>query len=245
MSDIDLSAIRARLASASGPTFWRSLDEVAETPEFQQYLQREFPENAAEWSDPAGRRQFLKLMGASLALAGVTGCTRQPTEHIVPYVVPPEGYVPGKTQLFATAMPRDGYAEPVLAVSHHGRPIKIEPNPEHPAGGGTSRFAQASILEPLRPGPLADADVSRRDSFLHRLRQAAMAGALGAQQARRRRRAAHPDRHGDLADAGRADSRRCSTSTRRPAGSSTSPLGRDGVARGARRGVRAARRAGR
>ena len=130
MSDIDLSAIRARLASASGPTFWRSLDEVAETPEFQQYLQREFPENAADWSDPAGRRQFLKLMGASLALAGVTGCTRQPTEHIVPYVVPPEGYVPGKTQLFATAMPRDGYAEPVLAVSHHGRPIKIEPNPE-------------------------------------------------------------------------------------------------------------------
>ena len=108
MSDIDLSAIRARLASASGPTFWRSLDEVAETPEFQQYLQREFPENAAEWSDPAGRRQFLKLMGASLALAGVTGCTRQPTEHIVPYVTPPEGYVPGKTQLFATSMPRDG-----------------------------------------------------------------------------------------------------------------------------------------
>ena len=105
MSDIDLSAIRARLASASGPTFWRSLDEVAETPEFQQYLQREFPENAADWSDPAGRRQFLKLMGASLALAGVTGCTRQPTEHIVPYVVPPEGYVPGQD-----AAVRDGDA---------------------------------------------------------------------------------------------------------------------------------------
>ena len=156
MSDIDLSAIRARLASASGPTFWRSLDEVAETPEFQQYLQREFPENAADWSDPAGRRQFLKLMGASLALAGVTGCTRQPTEHIVPYVVPPEGYVPGKTQLFATAMPRDGYAEPMLAVSHHGRPIKIEPNPEHPAGGGTSRlrrrrFSASTIRIARRP----------------------------------------------------------------------------------------------
>ena len=160
MSDINLSAIRARLASASGPTFWRSLDEVAETPEFQQYLQREFPENAAEWSDPAGRRQFLKLMGASLALAGVTGCTRQPTEHIVPYVVAPEGYVPGKTQLFATAMPRDGYAEPVLAVSHHGRPIKIEPNPEHPVGGGTSRYCPGVGARALRPGPLADAHVS-------------------------------------------------------------------------------------
>ena len=182
MSDIDLSAIRARLASASGPTFWRSLDEVAETPEFQQYLQREFPENASEWSDPAGRRQFLKLMGASLALAGVTGCTRQPAEHIVPYVMPPEGYVPGKTQLFATAMPRDGYAEPVLAVSHHGRPIKIEPNPEHPAGGGTSRFAQASILG------LYDPDRSQSLTYRGEIRsftdyQAAMAGALVAQQA--------------------------------------------------------------
>ncbi len=182
MSDIDLSAIRARLASASGPTFWRSLDEVAETPEFQQYLQREFPENAAEWSDPAGRRQFLKLMGASLALAGVTGCTRQPTEHIVPYVVQPEGYVPGKTQLFATAMPRDGYAEPVLAVSHHGRPIKIEPNPEHPAGGGTSRYAQASILG------LYDPDRSQSLTYRGEIRsftdfQAAIAGALTAQQA--------------------------------------------------------------
>lgn len=183
MSDIDLSAIRARLASASGPTFWRSLDEVAETPEFQQYLQREFPEHAAEWSDPAGRRQFLKLMGASLALAGVTGCTRQPTEHIVPYVVPPEGFVPGKTQLYATAMPRDGVAEPVLAVSHHGRPIKIEPNAEHPAsGGGTSRFAQASILD------LYDPDRSQTLTYLNEIRSwtdfvAAMTGALGAQQA--------------------------------------------------------------
>ncbi|HTV02631.1 MAG TPA: TAT-variant-translocated molybdopterin oxidoreductase [Luteitalea sp.] len=181
MSDIDLSAIRARLASASGPTFWRSLDEVAETPEFQQYLQREFPENAAEWSDPAGRRQFLKLMGASLALAGATACTRQPTEHIVPYVVPPEGYVPGKTQLFATAVPRDGVAEPVLAVSHHGRPIKIEPNAEHPAGGGTSRFAQASILE------LYDPDRSQTLTFRGEIRSwtdfvGAMAGALSAAQ---------------------------------------------------------------
>ena len=182
MSDIDLSAIRARLASASGPTFWRSLDEVAETPEFQQYLQREFPENAAEWSDPAGRRQFLKLMGASLALAGVTGCTRQPTEHIVPYVVAPEGFVPGKTQLFATAMPHDGFAEPVLAVSHHGRPIKIEPNREHPSGGGTSRYAQASVLG------LYDPDRSQSLTYRGEIRsftdyQAAVAGSLTAQQA--------------------------------------------------------------
>ncbi len=182
MSDIDLSAIRARLASASGPTFWRSLDEVAETPEFQRYLQREFPEHAAELGDPAGRRQFLKLMGASLALAGVTGCTRQPAEHIVPYVVPPEGFVPGKTQLYATAMPRGGYAEPVLAVSLHGRPIKIEPNPEHPIGGGTSRYGQASILG------LYDPDRSQTVTYRGDIRsfadfQSAMAGGLIAQQA--------------------------------------------------------------
>ena len=70
MSDIDLSAIRARLAGQKGPTFWRSLDEVAETPEFQARLHREFPENASELNDPAGRRDFLRLMGASIALAG-------------------------------------------------------------------------------------------------------------------------------------------------------------------------------
>ena len=121
-------------------------------------------------------------MGASLALAGVSGCTRQPTEHIVPYVVQPEGYVPGKTQLFATAMPRDGYAEPLLAVSHHGRPIKIEPNPEHPAGGGTSRYAQASILG------LYDPDRSQALTYVGEIRsftdyQTAMAGALNAQRA--------------------------------------------------------------
>nr|MBA2354579.1 TAT-variant-translocated molybdopterin oxidoreductase [Acidobacteriota bacterium] len=183
MSNIDLPAIRAKLASAAGPTYWRSLDELADTPDFQHYLQREFPQNAAEWSDPAGRRQFLKLMGASLALAGVTGCTRQPVEHIVPYVTEPEGVVPGKPQLFATAMPRDGFAEPVLAVSHMGRPIKIEPNPEHPAsGGGTSVYAQASILD------LYDPDRSQTLTYRGEIRSwsdfvTAMTGALGAQQA--------------------------------------------------------------
>jgi MoCo/4Fe-4S cofactor protein with predicted Tat translocation signal len=152
MKDIDLSALRARLASTSGPAYWRSLDELAETDEFKRYVEREFPENASEWNDPAGRRQFLKLMGASLALAGVTGCTRQPAEKILPYVVPPEGVVAGKPLLFATAMPQDGYAVPVLAVSHMGRPTKIEPNPDHPtAGRGTSVFAQASVLDLYDP----------------------------------------------------------------------------------------------
>ena len=74
---IDLGAVRSKLPQA-GTHVWRSLDEVAGTPEFQQYLHREFPTNASEWLDPVGRRSFLKLMSASMALAGVTACTVQP-----------------------------------------------------------------------------------------------------------------------------------------------------------------------
>ena len=87
---LDVQAIRTRLASDGGPKVWRSLDAVAETPEFKEYLHREFPTNASEWLDPVGRRSFLKLMSASMALAGVTACTVQPTELIVPYVRQPE-----------------------------------------------------------------------------------------------------------------------------------------------------------
>jgi len=157
MRDIDLSAIRARLVnkegvSPTGPAFWRSLDEVAETPEFRAMLHREFPEGASEFTDPAGRRDFLRLMGASIALAGAAACTRQPTEQIVPYVKAPEDLVPGKPLFFATAMPFAGSAVPVLVESHMGRPTKIEPNPEHPfTRGGTDVYAQASVLELYDP----------------------------------------------------------------------------------------------
>ena len=169
MRDIDLSAIRARLAGQKGPAFWRSLDEVAETPEFQAMLHREFPEGASEFTDPAGRRDFLRLMGASIALAGAAACTRQPSEQIVPYVKAPEDLIPGKPLFFATAMPFAGTAVPVLVESHMGRPTKIEPNPEHPfTRGGTDLFAQASILDALRSGPLADRDGQGRDSPLER-----------------------------------------------------------------------------
>jgi MoCo/4Fe-4S cofactor protein with predicted Tat translocation signal len=86
------------------PHYWRSLDELAESEEFEELLHREFPERASEWSDAVGRRKFLKLMGASLALSGLTACTRQPTEYIAPYVRQPEELVPGKPVYFATAM---------------------------------------------------------------------------------------------------------------------------------------------
>ena len=152
MRDIDLSAIRARLADKTGPQFWRSLEEVAETPEFEAMLHREFPQGASEFTDPAGRRDFLRLMGASIALAGAAACTRQPEEKIIPYVKAPEEIVPGKPLFFATAMPLGGAAWPVLVESHMGRPTKIEPNPEHPLSkGGTDVFAQASVLNLYDP----------------------------------------------------------------------------------------------
>ena len=91
---MDLSAIRSRLASTEGRLYWRSLGELSDSPQFREYLHREFPEQASEWNDPKGRREFLKLMSASLALAGVGACTRQPQEQIVPYVRQPEDIVP-------------------------------------------------------------------------------------------------------------------------------------------------------
>ena len=144
---LDLAAIRNRLEQASGPEYWRSLEELAGTPAFQEALHREFPQGASELTDPVSRRTLLKLMGASLALAGLTACTRQPPEKIYPYVRQPEDLVPGKPLFFATAMPMSGYASGLLVESHEGRPTKVEGNPEHPINrGATDGFAQASIL---------------------------------------------------------------------------------------------------
>src|SRR6266852_4844868 len=150
---IDLAAIRAKLAGANGPRYWQSLEELAETEGFQEFLFREFPRQASEWEDDEpGRRKFLKLMGASLALAGLSACTRQPTETIMPYVRAPEEIVPGKPLFFATAMPVSGIATGLLVESHEGRPTKIEGNPEHPASlGATDIFSQASVLSLYDP----------------------------------------------------------------------------------------------
>jgi MoCo/4Fe-4S cofactor protein with predicted Tat translocation signal len=143
----ELSEIRARLASASGPEYWRSLEELAGTETFQHYLHREFPENASEMTDPETRRQFLKLMGASLALAGVSGCAIRTPEQIAPWVKAPENVVPGRPQFYATTMTFAGLATGLLVESHSGRPTKIEGNPDHPASlGSTDIFAQAASL---------------------------------------------------------------------------------------------------
>ncbi|HEY2989497.1 MAG TPA: TAT-variant-translocated molybdopterin oxidoreductase [Candidatus Binatia bacterium] len=146
---LDLAAVRARLNGLHGESYWRSLEELAETEAFQELLQREFPRQASVWLDGGSRRDFLKLMGASLALAGLGACgSPAPTsEKIVPYVKQPEGLVPGKPRFFATAFTHNGSAVGLLVESHEGRPTKIEGNPTHPASlGATDAFAQASIL---------------------------------------------------------------------------------------------------
>ncbi|HUE69724.1 MAG TPA: TAT-variant-translocated molybdopterin oxidoreductase [Pirellulaceae bacterium] len=136
----------------SGPSYWRSLEEYAQTPEFEELLHREFPSQLDQWNDPIGRRRFLTLMAASLAFGGIAGCTRPPQETIVPYVKAPEEIVPGKPLFYATAMPRGGYALGLLVESHLGRPTKIEGNPEHPSSlGATDAIAQASILSLYDP----------------------------------------------------------------------------------------------
>ena len=151
-----------------GKKYWRSLDELADTPLFREFVAREFPEQSEGWNDPFERRTFLKLMGASLALAGLSGCVFQPPEKIVPYVKQPEDQVPGKALFFATAAPLFGAATPVLVRSNEGRPTKVEGNPDHPnnrpgdfppedpyrdprGSSATDIFTQASILSLYDP----------------------------------------------------------------------------------------------
>ena len=108
-------------------------------------MKREFPAQASEWLDPVGRRGFLKLMGASMALAGATACTRQPDELIVPYVRQPEDVVPGKPLFFATTMTLGGVGAGLLAESHEGRPTKLEGNPDHPSSVGATDALRAGV----------------------------------------------------------------------------------------------------
>ncbi|HEX8290899.1 MAG TPA: TAT-variant-translocated molybdopterin oxidoreductase [Pyrinomonadaceae bacterium] len=144
---VSIEGVRAKLENKRGREYWQSLEELAGTEEFDELLHREFPRHASEWDEGADRRTFLKLMGASLALAGLTGCSYQPPESIVPYVRQPEEIVPGKSLYFATAMPFSGGCAPLLVRSYMGRPVKVEGNDLHPASlGAADVFAQASVL---------------------------------------------------------------------------------------------------
>ena len=135
-----------------GPRYWRSVDELADTAEFQAAVEKEFPGAAQEWVDPVSRRGFMKLMGASLALAGLAGCTKQPDEPIYPYVKQPEDLILGKPMYFTTAHPFVTGAVPLLVKSDQFRPIKIDGNPEHPYNLGSSDpFTQGTLLDLYDP----------------------------------------------------------------------------------------------
>jgi molybdopterin-containing oxidoreductase family iron-sulfur binding subunit len=190
-SALDLNSVRERIDAATahdaaektGPEYWRSLEELAGSPEFQEALHREFPKGASEWLDTVSRRGFLKVMGASLGLAGMTGCVRLPLEPIVPYVRQPENVIPGHPMYYATAVTLGGYASPVLVESHLGRPTKIEGNDQHPASlGGTDIFTQASLLTMYDPDR-SQSVISMGDQRSYAAFLSAIRGPLGAQKA--------------------------------------------------------------
>ncbi|MEO8648867.1 MAG: TAT-variant-translocated molybdopterin oxidoreductase, partial [Acidobacteriota bacterium] len=148
----NFATMRERILAQNGKDYWRSVEEFVDAPEFEEFVKREYPAHGQEWNDPVTRRSFLKVMGASLALAGLSGCVIQPPEKIVPYVRPQEGLLPGRPLFFATSFSLGGIATGLLAKSYDGRPIKIEGNPEHPGSlGATDIYAQASLLDMYDP----------------------------------------------------------------------------------------------
>ncbi|HXX19028.1 MAG TPA: TAT-variant-translocated molybdopterin oxidoreductase [Candidatus Acidoferrum sp.] len=148
-NSIDLATARAKLASPDAPRFWQSLEELSNTKSFRGFLENEFPANSEldRKTFSIERRDVLKLMAASTALAGLSACTKLPPEKIVPYAHPPEEIIPGRPLFYATSFSQHGVSSGVLVESHMGRPTKIEGNPDHPGSrGGSDVFTQASIL---------------------------------------------------------------------------------------------------
>ncbi len=143
----DETPVRANLHHG----YWRSLHDLAKQTGTGQREDEFFP-GASEWPDDFSRRDFMKLLGASLALAGFNSCTKQPIEKIVPYVKQPEEVIPGKPLQFATVTQMGGFAQGLLVTSYEGRPTKIEGNPIHPASlGATTIWAQADVLDLYDP----------------------------------------------------------------------------------------------
>ena len=149
MSDqknLSFTEFRERIGDLRGKEFWRSLEDLSRSDAFDEFFAQEFPQQAVPLEKGVHRRDFIKLMSASVAMAGLTAC-RQPADAIVPYVNQPESLIPGKPLFFATAMALNGVATGVLVESHMNRPTKIEGNPEHPSSlGASDAFMQASVL---------------------------------------------------------------------------------------------------
>ena len=143
----NFALLRDRILAQEGKEYWRSVEEFVDAPEFAEFVAREYPHEIETWDSQLSRRNFVKVMGASLALAGLSGCVIQPPEKIVPYVRNPDGILPGKPNFYATAMSLGGVAVGLLAKAYDGRPVKVEGNPDHPGSqGATDVLAQASIL---------------------------------------------------------------------------------------------------
>ena len=158
--EMTLAEVREQLKGKKGKRYWQSIDELAGTPEFEAAVSKEFPDQAQEWIDPVSRRGFMKLMGASMALAGLAGCTKQPDEPIYPYVKQPEDLILGKANYFATAHPFPTGGVPLLVKSDAYRPIKVDGNPDHPYNLGSSDvFTQGTLLD------LYDPDRSQRPTL--------------------------------------------------------------------------------
>ena len=221
-------------APLRGREFWRSLEELAGDQAFQERVAQEFPHAQEAWSDPISRRRFLMLMGASLSLAGLTGCPAPaPQQTILPYVRNPDGIVPGQPLYYATAMPQGGFGLGVLVESHEGRPTKIEGNPDHPACPRPVDAPQSLPLrtdQRLRPsvdpgavrsGPIPQRDPPGGDQLVGRISDCARRGVAVAPG---RRSAARADRDRHLADPRSRDKsgappalpRRAGTCTNRP-----------------------------
>jgi len=148
---LDPASLRQRLGTRKGKLYWRSLHELADDQEFEKIVRHEFPRQASLLPE-LGRRDFLKLLGASLAMAGLTACVPLPVTKILPYAKPPEELVPAKPVYFASSMVQDGYAKGVLVKTTFGRPIKVDGNPSHPGNqGATDVFMQGSLLELYDP----------------------------------------------------------------------------------------------
>ncbi len=175
-TSIDLEAVRAKLAQG-GKRYWQSLDEVSGTRRYQEFLENEFPP-ADKPGFEVGRRDVLKIAAASAALAGLSACTKLPTERIVPYVKPPEEVIPGLPLFYATSMPLAGVASGLVVESHMGRPTKVEGNKDNPGSlGATDVFAQCSTLGLYDPDRsrivVNDGRLSTWDIFLAAISDAA------------------------------------------------------------------------
>src|SRR5580704_11684906 len=145
-----MSLVNIKGNPTTGAKYWRSLDQLADTPEFRDWVSKEFP-GGTEMLDGQSRRNVLKLMAASFGLAGLTACSR-PVEHILPYSKAVEDLIPGQAYFYSTVMSLGGQSTGLLIETHDGRPTKIEGNPDHPVSqGAATAMQQATILGLYEP----------------------------------------------------------------------------------------------